>query len=104
MKKRLAIILIFGTLIAAGFALRFGVLSMADEMHGHGTDIACLSHCLMAASSDANVATVTTAGTFIFVAFVAWFVSVPLSLLESKPGRILVNLDPERRFLIARLD
>lgn len=104
MKRLFAVILIVGTLIAAGFAWQASVSAMTADMDGHETGMDCLAHCLMAASDDADVAAVVA--TLVVVAFarIAWELAVLAFSEAFVHAQPWFRLDPGRRFLIARLD
>lgn len=90
-------------LIAAGFAWQASVSAMSADTHGHEMGMECITHCLMAASDEAGVAAVAA---FVFVlasAMIAWEVALVFHD-ELVTAGARANLDPGRRFLIARLD
>lgn len=104
MKRLFAVILIVGTLIAAGFAWQASVSAMTADMHGHEMGMECLTHCLMAASDEASVSAVAATVLVVAMAAVAWELIVPAFRGESVPAWARFSLDPGRKFLIARLD
>lgn len=90
-------------LIAAGFAWQASVSAMSADMHGHDMGMECLTHCLMAASDEADVAAVAAVVFLVASAVIAWEIVVAFRV-EVVTQWARLGSDPGRGFLIARLD
>jgi hypothetical protein len=104
MRRLIVAVLVFVTVLAAGFSRPTSVSAMVGDMHGHVAGFECLVHCLSAGSADGVVAAAATPLVGFVAAAIVWFVAFPSVRPAFVLGRRRVPSGPGRRFLIARLD